>query len=742
LADNQENDQFGWNIELLGSLRAVGTGTLHGREITRFRTQKTAALLAFLAFGRTRDHSRESLIGMLWPDCDEAAGRNSLSASLSALRRDLEPLNARVPSGSVVKADRASVGLCADCVSTDVFQFERALRDSETLEGAPRVAALTRAVELYHGPLLPGFNEEWVAAEQRRLEEAYFRALRRLLVELKKGGETARAIQFAERGVALDPSREEAHRDLIGLYTVVGQISAARRQFRELERQLEADGAVPSANTRRLMEEVERRAQTVTTSPARASTAAETPHNASSLMPETAPEPLPAPSKPRVFLPSGWTRFFGRESEISRLVELLSTPDVRLVTLTGPGGSGKTRLSIEAARRLAPGFDGSIYFVALADLQDANLLAEAVRDALRAHGAGQSGAPSAPTPTEDVAAMLSGTSSLLLLDNFEQIVDGGCEWVSELLAMLPQLQILVTSRRRLNARAEREFVVLPLPTPRQAALHLDTPEALAQYHSVQLFSDRAQAVRPDFAITCANSSIVAQLCRRLDGIPLAIELAAARSKVLTPAQMLQRLERSLDVLATNHKDVEARHGSLRATMAWSFDLLPPELRPFWLKLSAFRGGWTLESAEIVAEEGFALDYLEALQECSLVAAEETALSDGGEMRFRMLETLREFAQEQLQDGDRARVEERYAGYFVRLAEEAEPHLRGPEQASWLERLEREQDNFRAVLSWSLERDPALALRLGAALGPFWETRGHYAEGRSWLERALLATAGL
>jgi predicted ATPase/DNA-binding SARP family transcriptional activator len=453
-------------------------------------------------------------------------------------------------------------------------------------------------------------------------------------------------------------------------------------------------------------------------------------------------------------LPLQFNRFFGREREIARLSDLLGglrhggaedtsrrdtewscgtlpsacSPCVsgepppgapRLVTLTGPGGSGKTRLALEVAQQIWQPFQGSVWFVPLSDLTDPRLIPDKALDALRL--------PRSPRaePLEQVATFLSRQPSLLLLDNFEHLLPDGAAIVETLMERVATLTVLVTSRQRLHVPGEGEFPVPPLPAPQRPY----TPEQLCGCDSVRLFLDRSQAVRPDFQVTAGNAAAVAGVCERLEGIPLAIELAAARAWVLAPAQMLERLEQRFELLTRRQYRGDPRHRSLRATLDWSYQLLSPELQPFFTRLSVFRGGWTLTAAEVVCEEPQALDCLEQLRECSLVMAEDS----GEEIRFRMLETVREYARAQLGPEELTALEQRAAGYYLALAEEAEPELRGPQGKRWLDRLEREHDNLRAALSWSAEREEAeTGLRLAGAVWRFWMERGYWAEGRARL----------
>jgi predicted ATPase len=453
-------------------------------------------------------------------------------------------------------------------------------------------------------------------------------------------------------------------------------------------------------------------------------------------------------------LPLQFTRFFGREEEIARLRERLLLEETRLVTLTGAGGGGKTRLAIEVGNTLQEEFTGGVWFVPLADLSDPRLIAGAVRDALRL--------PRSPgvEPLEQVVGALSqwerhGIRSLMVLDNFEQLAAGGALVALTLLKRVPSLTCLVTSRRRLNVAGEREFPVLPLPTPTGSP----SPEPLMQYASVQLFVDRAQMARPDFQVTARNASSIAELGRRLEGIPLAIELAAARMQVFSPSQMIARLTRRFDLLTQRRVDTTARHRSLWAAMEWSYDLLSPELQRFFARLSVFRSGWSVEAAAAILDFGLpildsgadtatiqnpkskiqneVLDYLAQLRSHSLVLAEEGE----PEMRYRMLETLREFGAEQLTAEERSALSQRHAYYFLSLAEEAKPHLEAPEQKMWLERLETEHDNLRAALQWCVDYgEGEKGMRMGGSLWHLWSEHGHLSEGREWLAK-LVALPG-
>jgi predicted ATPase/class 3 adenylate cyclase len=436
-------------------------------------------------------------------------------------------------------------------------------------------------------------------------------------------------------------------------------------------------------------------------------------------------------------LPIQPTPLIGREQQVTEVVTLVRRGGIRLVTLTGAGGTGKTRLSLQVAAELVADFEDGVFFVDLAAITDPDLFIPTVAQTLSVREKpGQS-------LSETLDDYLRDKHLLLVLDNFEQLLEAG-PTVSALLAGAPSLEALVTSRAPLHLSGEHEYSVPPLAVPDlDASLPLAT---LAGYEAVQLFVERAQAVKPEFELTSENAPAVAEICARLDGLPLAIELGAARVRILSPQALLGRLSERLVLLTGGARDAPARQRTLRDTIEWSYGLLSSSEQRLFARLSVFLGGRTIEAAEAVcdpeAELGAAVfDGVASLVEKSLLRQDE---GPGGEPRFLMLETIREYALDRLErSGQGELLRQRHAHYFVAFAEEAEPEILGADQILWLERLEAERDNFRAALGWLLERgDTERTLRLIGSLRRAWVARGYLSETRKWLESAFARSAAV
>jgi predicted ATPase/DNA-binding SARP family transcriptional activator len=727
-------------IEMFGGLRIRRRSQL----ITRFPTYKTGALLAYLAYYKHHSHPREVLIEMFWPDTFPEAGRQSLSRALSSLRHQLEPPG--MPAGSVLLADRTTLQVSPDAISTDVAEFDAALKAAQLPSAAP--GSLEEAARRYTGVLLPGCYEEWVLRERERLNESYLGLVGRLIVQSEQGGDLARAREYARQAVYVDPLREESQVTLIHLSLALGEPSVALRHYRRFEQLLEQElGMAPDAGTQALVQDLllrAPRARSVRPRSARSAAASKRVEGAVPVLPgeeaarfrATSEGKTEASEAGNLLVPL--TRFFGRTWEIGQVRRMLG--GCRLVTLTGPGGIGKTRLAVEATRQGRAPLGGTVWFVPLADVADPRLIPEAIATALDL--------PPAPSGSRlaQVIAALARQPALLILDNFEQFLTTNrrpeplaesVEIVQTLLEKAPELVCLVTSRQVLGLAGEREFIVPPLPTPDGS--RADTPEQIASLESVALFVDRAQAVRPDFQITRRNAAAVAVLCERLEGIPLAIELAAARSQVLTPAQMLSQIGRRFDFLVSRKRDLAYRHRTLWASIDWSYQLLSPELQRFFRHLSVFRGGWSVEAAEAISSilppSSLTLDALEQLRECSLVLTEEA----DGEMRYRMLETLRAYAESRMPPEEQADLARRHARWLLAFSRQAwEQIQQGHEETArrWTAWQEREADNYRIAMDWCLENgEMDMAVDL-IHLYVQWRRCVYFPEAPRWLETAI------
>ena len=428
-------------------------------------------------------------------------------------------------------------------------------------------------------------------------------------------------------------------------------------------------------------------------------------------------------------LPVQLTSFIGREKEITEIK--LSINEHRLVTLTGAGGSGKTRLSLQVASELLEQFQAGVFFVALAPITDPGLVPSTIAQALGVtEAAGKS-------ITESIKDYLQSKTLLLVLDNYEQVI-AAAPLVAELLTASRELKVIVTSREGLRVRGEHEYFVPPLELP--DLTQLPSLESLTQYTAVQLFVQRARAVKQDFRLTDETAQTVAEICYRLDGLPLAIELAAARIKLLPPKAMLTRLERRLEFLTSSARDLPTRQRTLRDAIAWSYDLLKEDEQKLFRQVSVFVGGCTFDAIEAVGEDHstHVLDLVGSLLDKSLLREMEDRI---GEPRFVMLELLREFGLEQLATSSETEtIRLRHANFYLRLAEQAEVKLESAEQVEWINHMEEEHDNLRAALEWSKAAEGAgeICLRLAGTLGLFWEARGYFSEGRERLS-AILST---
>jgi predicted ATPase/DNA-binding SARP family transcriptional activator len=632
---------------------------------------KPRALLALLLLNANEIVPAERLIEDLWEGAAPASAAKLVQTYVSQLRRELG--RDRI----VTKGPGYLISVLSD--ELDVERFE-----------GLRVSTPREALELWRGAPLADFAyDSWAQPEIARLEEARLGALEdRNELDLA-AGHHAELIPELEALVAGSPLRERLRGQLMLALYRSGRQAEALAIYRDGRRRLvEELGIEPSPALQRLELAILRQDARLEVEPQR-----------------TAPQP---------------ERLIGRETVLLEIAELLEKS--RLTTLTGPGGIGKTRLALEVTRRVAEHYVDGVVVAELAALADHSLV---VAEIARALGA--------PRPTSDaLIAYLRSKELLLVVDNFEQVA-AAAPLLDELLQGAPGLTVLVTSRVLLQLRYEARYPVPPLDVPDPA--NVLPSSALVATEAVALFIERARESRPEFQLSDESATAVAELCVRLDGLPLALELAAARANLLAPSAILSRLGRRLDVLTTSDASVPERHRTLRAAIEWSYDLLDPDEKLLFTSLAVFSGGFSTDGAEVVAGVDV-LDGIGKLLDSSLLRSERPV---GDEPRFGTLETIREYARERLaQREDEQEVRRRHAAFYCELAERAEPGLRGPGQVAWLRRLDAERENLRAALGWTAESGAAeLGLRIASALWRYWQVRGGLGEGRKHLERLLV-----
>jgi predicted ATPase/DNA-binding SARP family transcriptional activator len=697
----------------------------------QFDTRKIMALVAYLAVSgleaKGRRLSRASLVALLWPDLEPSRARATFRHDLSLLRKALQ--------GEWLLVDRETVGTDPEAdFWLDVDQFNRLLRACGTHGHPPEevcpqcLAVLEEAAALYEGDFLQGFGlrdsvefDDWQFFQAEGLRRQLASALERLARGHALHGNIETALAHTRRWLALDPLHEPAHRLLMELYTAAGQRSAAQRQYRECVRILDQElGLAPSEETTALYEQIRAGAAAGWGLPAAPSS--------------VEGRQLPGRAAvPRHNLPAQLSEFIGREKELVEIKQCLA--ECRLVTLTGSGGIGKTRLAIHAARELLADYPQGVWLVELAPVADPRLVPQAAAAVWDVRE--EPGRPLQLT----LADYLREKKLLLVLDNCEHVIDASSQLAGTLLHRCPGLRILATSREALGVDGEFVMRVPSLSLPPTGPASRET---LQGSEAVRLFVSRAETALPGFELTDANAAAVEQVCRRLDGVALALELAAARVKVLRVEQVAARLDDAFRLLTGGSRTALPRQQTLRATIDWSHALLSDAERACFRRLAVFAGGWTLEAAEAVcAGDGVktfdVLDLLAQLENKSLVVINR---EPGQEARYHLLETIRQYAWEKLQEaGELEQSRIQHLGYYLKLAQEAEPKLYGAQQLEGLAQLDAEQSNIPTALEWGLENGLETGAQLAAALWFYWHLRNLTADGYAWLRRALTAASG-
>ena len=689
---------------VLGSLQVYDGGAevqLGGRR------QRT--LLAVLLLNANTVVPSDRLIDEVWAGTPPETAAAALQNYVAQLRRLLEPDRKAGSPHRILVTQPPGYVLHVERDELDLERFERLAaegRDALAAGRPARAASLLReALALWRGQLLADLADELFAhAEIARLEDRRLAALEERIDADLALGRHAGLVGELEALVAEQPLRERLRGQLMVALYRSGRQAEALEAYRAARRTLVDElGLEPS----RALQELERAILNQDPALAPAPPASETTN-------------LPAPPNPLI----------GRRCEREELVALLGRPDVRLVTITGAGGSGKTRLALEVGRDLVAAFADGSFFVPLSPIEDSALVLPTIARAL---DVGESSQPM----RDRLAEELRERHLLLLLDNFEHVPTAAAD-IADLLTVAPRLKILATSRTRLRLLGEHEYVLPPLAVPDLE--RLPARDELERHESVALFLERARALRAGFAETDAALRAVAEICVRVDGLPLAVELAAARTKLLPPEAMLSRMDSRLELLTGGARDLPARQQTLRSTLDWSYRLLGESEQGLLAQLAVFAGGFTLDAADAVCGGDASLEELQTLVDASLVILHGES---GGNPRLGMLSTIREYALERLEaDGGSATARRRHAAFFLDLAERAGRSLRGPEQTTWLARLEADRNNLRAALSWSLEHsDRELLPRLALATWEFWWRHGYLREGRRWLEEARQRTEG-
>lgn len=702
------------SLSVLGSLQVLIDGT----PVTTLESGKVCALLAYLAVEADRPHRRETLVGLLWPDCPEQTARHNLRQALYNLRQAIGDHSARVPY-LLISRDAIQFNQASD-YSLDLAQFNMYYAKGKNLsqgseDSSMRAAYLEEMVKLYRGEFLQQFFledsaefEQWTLVQRENLHQRVFDAFSFLANYYEQHGDFQAMRRHASRQLELDPWREEAHCQMMRALALDGQRSAALAQYETCRRILAEElGVEPSAKTRKLYEQI----KTGTLNPR------------DNLLSHI-------PSIPVHNLPVQLTPFIGREQELDDLGQLITDPECRCLTLVGPGGIGKTRLALRAAGKHLNEFAQGAAFVPLASVRSIEAVTPAIANAINFSFYGPI------DPEVQLLNHLHEKQMLLILDNVEHLLVEGhpqeniAKLMIEILKQAPSVKLLVTSREAVNLQEEWVFEVPGLPFP-----ELEQTEGFDAFESVALFIQRARRAYPGFILNEQDRPGVARICRLVEGMPLAIELAATWVRTIPPAEIAKEIESSLDFLSASLRDLPERHRSMRVVFDHSWQMLSTKEQQVLSQLSVFEGGFQRQAAEQVA--GASLSILSTL-------VNRTLLRRAAPRRYDMHELIRQYSAAHLATDPQAHAaaQQRHFAFYLALVESANQELKGRDQLEWLGRLEQDHDNLEAALEWALNSESLtpdgveLALQLSGALRWFWRMRGHFHEGRDWLMRAL------
>ena len=679
-----------------------------------FPSRKALALTAYLSVTKV-PHTRDSLAALFWPESSSSRAKASLRQTLWTL--------ASLGLDDWLDVDRETIAILSG-YDLDTVKFQDLVNSGLRHEHPPDqvcsecLPGLQEAVRLYRDDFLQGFSlrnsqqfNDWQYFQSEKLRQLLSNVLEQLVMHSIAQLEWNNAILFGQRFVALNSLNELAQRMLIEAYAFSGKRSLAIQQYHALENTLEVElGIEPDIYSKLLYENI---------------------LNDPSPTIQLSTDRMNAPSKPKApqnNLPFPLTNFIGREHEAAEIIKLIQHR--RLLTIAGPGGIGKTRLALEIGHRLLEKFTGGVWLVEFSNISDLDGVSQALISALgMQEQAGQ-------TITEMLIQTLKlRPPVLLILDCCEHVISAVAKLATSILSSCPYLKLLVTSREALNLTGETVYQLRGLLVP-------NGPGTIPTYHtveteSIQLFIDRASLVQPGFQPDEEDIKAIVEICQRLEGMPLAIELAAARFRELDTKRIAERLDRHLIQLNSQYRDAIPRHQTLRATFDWSYRLLTWPEQTLFNQLSIFKGGFTSQAVDMICGKTKSKDLIVSLVDKSMVQQEK---SEQDQIHYRLLDTLREYGTERLAaHGDVEALRRRHALYYLALARHSAEKLKGKEQETWLAWLEIEHDNIRAALQWLLNRgETEFALKLAGWMWRFWWMRGHYLEGYTWLDKSIRA----